>query len=79
MNYRELVEAITKSLVDKPSEVTVQELSGVMNTVIEIKTAKDDIGKVIGKRGRTIAAMRSILGAIGTKNGQYVRLQVLEH
>jgi len=64
---KELIEYIAKSLVANPEEVSVTELEGEQTTVIELKVAKDDMGKIIGKQGRTAMAIRTILGAASTK------------
>jgi len=64
---KELIEYIAKSLVDNPEEVSLTELEGEQTTVIELKVAKDDMGKIIGKQGRTAMAIRTILGAASTK------------
>ena len=58
---KELIEYIAKLLVDNPEQVSVTELEGEQTSVIELKVAKEDIGKVIGKQGRTARAMRTIL------------------
>ncbi|MFP4167381.1 MAG: KH domain-containing protein [Desulfonatronovibrionaceae bacterium] len=75
---KELIEYIAKSLVDKPDEVTVSELEGEQTSVIELKVAKEDLGKVIGKQGRTARAMRTILGAASTKAQKRAVLEILE-
>jgi predicted RNA-binding protein YlqC (UPF0109 family) len=67
MEARELVENLAKALVDKPEEVVVREIRGTQTTVIELKVAKGDVGKVIGKQGRTAHALRIILGAASSK------------
>jgi len=64
---KEVIEYIAKSLVDNPEEVSLTELEGEQATVIELKVAKDDMGKIIGKQGRTAMAIRTILGAASTK------------
>jgi len=64
---KEVIEYIAKSLVDNPEEVSLTELEGEQTTVIELKVAKDDMGKIIGKQGRTAMAIRTILGAASTK------------
>jgi len=64
---KELIEYIAKSLVDNPEEVSLTELEGEQTTVIELKVAKDDMGKIIGKQGRTAMAIRTIFGAASTK------------
>ncbi len=73
-----LVEQMAKVLVDKPEEVVVSEVSGERTIVFELRVAKDDIGKVIGKQGNTARAMRTILSAAGTKLGKRSVLEILE-
>lgn len=75
---RELIEAIAKALVDKPEDVTVKEIDGEKTTVYELRVAASDIGKVIGKQGKTARAMRTILSASGTKIGKRSVLEILE-
>jgi len=75
---RELIEYIAKSLVDRPENVTVKETEGEKTTIIELRVAKEDLGKVIGKQGRTARAMRTILNAAGTKIGKRCVLEILE-
>jgi len=75
---KELIEYIAKSLVDNPEEVSVTELEGEQTSVIELKVAKEDLGKVIGKQGRTARAMRTILGAASTKIKKRSVLEILE-
>ena len=75
---KELIEYIAKSLVDNPEEVSVNELEGEQTSVIELKVAKEDIGKVIGKQGRTAKAMRTILGAASMKLKKRSILEILE-
>lgn len=75
---RELVEYIAKSLVDKPEEVQVTEVGGEQTVVYELRVAKDDLGKVIGKQGRTARAIRTILGAASTKLKKRSVLEILE-
>ena len=78
MLMKELIDEIAKALVDDPESVVVSEIEGEQTTVIELKVAKDDIGKVIGKQGRTARAMRTILGAASTKLGKRTVLEILE-
>lgn len=73
-----LIEAMAKSLVDKPEEVRVAEIDGEKTTVYELRVAQTDLGKVIGKQGKTARAMRTILGAAGTKLGKRCVLEILE-
>lgn len=75
---KELIEVIAKALVDKPSEVVVAEVEGEKTTVLELRVAREDLGKVIGKQGRTAGAMRIILSAAGTKLGKRCVLEILE-
>jgi predicted RNA-binding protein YlqC (UPF0109 family) len=78
MEMKELVEYIAKVLVDNPDEVRVTELEGKQTSVIELRVAKEDLGKVIGKQGRTARAMRTILGAASTKLKKRSVLEILE-
>ena len=74
----ELIRAIAVELVDHPDEVDVVEIPGENNTVIELRVAKDDIGKVIGKEGRTAQSMRTILTAASTKLGKRAHLDIVD-
>ena len=75
---KDLIEFIAKSLVDNPDSVSVSEIEGEQTCVIELKVAKEDLGKVIGKQGRTARAMRTILGAASTKIRKRSVLEILE-
>ncbi|MGD1074663.1 MAG: KH domain-containing protein [Thermodesulfovibrionales bacterium] len=75
---RNLVESMAKALVDSPDEVAVKEVDGEKTTVFELRVAAADLGKVIGKQGKTARAMRTILGAAGTKIGKRCVLEILE-
>ncbi|MCM0754715.1 KH domain-containing protein [Desulfovibrio aminophilus] len=75
---REMIEFIAKSLVDNPDQVHVSEVEGEQTSVIELKVAKEDLGKVIGKQGRTARAMRTLLGAASTKARKRSVLEILE-
>lgn len=75
---RDLVENITKALVDNPDEVKVTEVEGEQTTVIELRVAQGDLGKVIGKQGRTARAIRTILSAAGMKIRKRFVLEILE-
>ena len=75
---KELVERMAKALVDKPEDVIVNEIDGEKTTVYELKVASTDLGKVIGKQGKTARAMRTILSASGTKIGKRCVLEILE-
>jgi predicted RNA-binding protein YlqC (UPF0109 family) len=78
IEMKELIEYIAKVLVDNPDEVRVTELEGRQTSVIELRVAKEDLGKVIGKQGRTARAMRTILGAASTKIKKRSVLEILE-
>ncbi len=73
-----LVEEIAKALVDHPDEVTVNEVAGEQVTVLELKVAPGDVGKVIGKQGRTARSIRTLLGAAGMKLDRRFNLEILE-
>ena len=73
-----LIEEIAKSLVDNPDDVAVAEVEGERTTVFELRVATSDLGKVIGKQGKTARAMRTILSAAGTKLGKRCVLEILE-
>lgn len=75
---RELIEQIAKSLVDNPDEVSVNAVEGEQVTVLELRVAQTDLGKVIGKQGRTARALRTILGAAGMKMRKRFTLEILE-
>jgi len=75
---RELVEMMVKALVDYPDEVVVTEVAGTHSSVIELKVAKDDIGKVIGKKGAHAHALRTIIAAAGGKRKKRYVLEILE-
>ena len=75
---KELVTYIARSLVDKPEEVSVAEVEGNQTTVLELTVAKEDLGKVIGKQGRTAQAMRTILSAVSSKVKKRTVLEIIE-
>jgi uncharacterized protein len=75
---KELVKFMAQALVDNPDEVQVKEIEGEQTSVIELKVAKEDLGKVIGKQGRTARAMRTILSAASTKIHKRAVLEILE-
>ena len=75
---KELIMVIAKALVDKPDEVEITEIEGDVTTILELKVAKDDLGKVIGKQGKTAHAMRSILNATATKLKKRAVLEIIE-
>ena len=75
---KELISVMAKSLVDKPDEVEIREIEGDVTTILELKVAKDDLGKVIGKQGKTAHAMRAILNATATKLKKRAVLEIIE-
>lgn len=75
---KELIEDMAKALVDKPEVVEVAEVDGGRTTVYELRVDTSDLGKVIGKQGKTARAMRTILSAAGTKLGKRCVLEILE-
>jgi len=77
-SLKEVVETIAKALVDHPDEVAVSEIDGEGATVLELRVASEDLGKVIGKQGRTVRAMRTLLRAAGTKCRRRFVLEILE-
>jgi predicted RNA-binding protein YlqC (UPF0109 family) len=78
LSLRDLVEFMAKSLVDNPEQVEVTEVLGEQTTVVELKVAKEDLGKVIGKQGRTARSMRTILNAASTKLHKRSVLEIVE-
>jgi predicted RNA-binding protein YlqC (UPF0109 family) len=75
---KELVTEIAKALVDSPEEVVVREVAGEQVTVLELRVAPTDLGKVIGKQGRTARSIRTLLGAAGMKMNRRFTLEILE-
>ncbi len=75
---RELVEAIARALVDHPEQVQVKAIEGEQVTVLELRVHPEDLGKVIGKQGRTAKSIRTLLGAAGMKLKKRYTLEILE-
>ena len=75
---KELVEEIAKALVDAPEQVNVREVEGEQVTVLELRVSPEDVGKVIGKQGRTARSIRTLLGAAGMKLNRRFTLEILE-
>ena len=75
---KELIEMIAKALVDSPDEVNVTEVVGEQTVVLELRVAQSDLGKVIGKQGRTARSIRTLLGAAGMKVRKRFVLEILE-
>ncbi len=77
-DLKSLIEYMSKSLVDTPNEVSVSEVPGDQSTIYELKVNKSDLGKVIGKQGRTARALRTILNAASTKMKKRTILEIIE-
>ena len=75
---KELVTFIAQSLVDSPDKVEVREVAGEQTAVLELKVAQEDLGKIIGKQGKTAKAIRTILGAAAAKMRKRAVLEILE-
>ena len=75
---KNLVMTMVKALVNKPDEVSLREVEGEKTTVLELRVAKEDLGKVIGKQGKTALAMRTILNAMATKLKKRAVLEIIE-
>ena len=74
----ELIKLIASSLVDKPDQVEIQEVSGDSTTVYELRVAQEDLGKIIGKQGKTAKAIRVLLGAAAAKEKRRSVLEIIE-
>jgi uncharacterized protein len=75
---KNLIESIAKALVDNPDDVIVSEVEGNQTSILELKVAKEDLGKVIGKQGRTARAMRTLLSAASAKVNKRTVLEIIE-
>ncbi len=75
---KEFVEYIVKNLVDHPDKVKINEVGGTHTLVIELRVEKADIGKIIGKKGKTINAIRTLLMSVASRNDMRVNLEILE-
>ena len=75
---KELIERIARELVDQPDQVSVTEIEGGRTVVFELRVAKSDIGKIIGKRGQNVNAIRTILNAVSGKSRKQVVLELIE-
>ena len=78
MSIKELIHYIAQAIVDNPEQVLVFEIEGKQTTVLELKVAKEDLGKVIGKQGRNAQAIRTILSAVSAKMKKRVVLEIVE-
>lgn len=75
---KELVKFVAQALVDHPEQVSVNEIEGNQMSVLELKVAKDDLGKIIGKQGRTAQALRTLLNAASAKHKKRTVLEIIE-
>jgi predicted RNA-binding protein YlqC (UPF0109 family) len=75
---KDLIEYIAKNLVEKPESVVVHEVAGEKTTIIEVSVDREDIGRIIGKKGRTARALRTILNAAAMKQNKRASLEILE-
>jgi uncharacterized protein len=78
MALKELIQTIAMELVDHPDQVVVTEIQSEHNSLIELRVAKEDVGKGIGKEGRTAQSMRTILTAVSTKLGRRAHLDIVD-
>jgi predicted RNA-binding protein YlqC (UPF0109 family) len=78
MSTKELIEYIAQALVDHPEQVRVSEIEGEKTSVIELSVAKEDLGKIIGKQGRTAKSIRVLLSAVSAKLKRHSVLEILE-
>ena len=76
-SMKELVEFIAKSLVDDPSQVYVSEIEGEASVILELRVGPEDMGRVIGKGGRTVNAMRALVRVLAAKQGRRVTLEIV--
>jgi len=75
---KDLVEYIAKTLVDDPSGVKISTIEGEQTTILELKVAPDDVGKIIGRHGRIVESIRTLIRAASTKSGKKIRLEILD-
>ncbi len=78
MSLKDLLENITKSIVDNPDQVQIKEIAGERTVVFELRVGQGDLGKIIGKEGRTAKALRQLLAAAAMKQGKRAQLEILE-
>ena len=76
---KELIETVCKALVDNPDDLKVTQIDGEQTSILELRAHQSDIGKVIGKQGRTARAIRTILAAAGMKQKRRFNLEIMEH
>ena len=77
-NLKQIVEIIARALVDDPESVSVNEVGGRQTAILEIKVAKADIGKIIGRQGRTASSLRVLLGAVAAKENKRAWIEIVE-
>ncbi|VGO16577.1 hypothetical protein PDESU_05168 [Pontiella desulfatans] len=75
---KQILETIAKSLVDAPNEVQITEIDGEKTIIFELRCNAKDVGKIIGKSGKTVGAMRTILNSMAAKNGRKAMLEVVD-
>ncbi|MFZ5571756.1 MAG: KH domain-containing protein [Thermodesulfobacteriota bacterium] len=75
---KQLIEIIARELVDEPNVVSITEVGGMYTSILELRVAKSDIGKIIGKNGRTVSALRTIISAVSAKGKKRTVLEILE-
>ncbi len=75
---KELIEEITRALVDEPARVSVNEVAGISVSIYELSVAKEDIGKIVGRHGGNLAALRTIMAAVGSKLDRKAIVEVVE-
>ena len=76
---KELIKYIAQALVDNPEQVEVREIKAQQTSLLELRVAKDDVGKVIGKKGRSAQAMRTVLSCAAAKNKERTILEIIDH
>lgn len=74
---REIVEVLTRALVDHPEQVEVREVEGEASVVIEVKVAPEDVGKIIGRQGRIARALRTVVRAVSARDGKKASVEIL--
>lgn len=75
---KELIEIIARAIVDQPELISVSEIGGIHTSILELKVAKADIGKIIGKKGRTVDALRTLLSAASAKTKKRTLLEIMD-
>lgn len=75
---KEIIEIMVRAIVDEPDAVSVTEVVGAHTTILELRVAKTDIGKVIGKQGHNVSALRTILNAVSAKSRKHTVLEIIE-